>query len=469
MTARITFYGGAGTVTGANFLFDTGTQKILIDCGTIERENVSDTANSDPFAYDPSSIDALIVTHAHADHIGRIPKLVHDGFKGVIYSTTPTKELAAAMFADALTIMHEEDKRSGRVVLYERADVDRALSLWETYGYHEAFDLGDVCIEFLDAGHILGSAMIRVTRLRPDSAKAPTGKQGFGGQERSILFTGDLGNSPEPLLNDTESPEGTTYLVMESVYGDRLHADRGQRQKMLQNMVLDARNRSSTLLIPSFSIERTQILLYELNAMVEKGKLDPVDVYFDAPLAIEVTDIYRKYKDWLNPAVSEHFEKGDDPFSFKNLKLRPHVEQSDAIHSARNPKVIIAGAGMAAGGRVRLHLKCYAPDQNTVILFVGYQVPGSLGRRIEDGEKTVHIDGEYVKVRAHIASITGYSGHKDRDALLDFVESSGESLQEVFVTMGEPKSSMFLAQRIRDFLGVEALVPQIGESFELSF
>ena len=482
MTARFIACGGAGTVTGANFLLDTGNnpstsfdkaqgkslgaRKILIDCGTIEREYASDTVNSAPFAYDPSGIDELIVTHAHADHIGRIPKLVRDGFHGVIHSTAPTKDLAEIMFEDALNIMHEDAKRRGGVVLYEKSDVERALSLWKTHEYHEVFGLGDLTIELLDAGHILGSAMVRVTRLR----------QGSGGQERSILFTGDLGNSPEPLLNDAESPEGVSYLVMESVYGDRVHADRERRQKILRDMVLDARNRSSVLLIPSFSIERTQLLLFELNNMVEQGTLDMIRVYLDAPLAIRTTAVYRKYQHLLNPAVREHFAKGDDPFNFKNLQLTWHSEESDAIHTAPNPKVIIAGAGMAAGGRIRAHLKRYASDPNAVILFVGYQVPGSLGRRIEDGAKKVQIDGEYVKIRAHIVSITGYSGHKDRDALLDFVESSGESLpagrhglEKVFVTMGEPKASMFLAQRIGDFLGVEALVPEVGQSFELSF
>ncbi len=471
MGARITFYGGAGTVTGANFLLDTGPKpsargadgsadhssetndlgkKILIDCGILQREKVCDAANSASFSYDVKTIDALIVTHAHADHIGRIPRLVRDGFKGPIYSTVATKDLAALMFEDAISIMRGESIYHGCSLLYEKEDADQALSLWQGHEYHEPFKIGDVSIEFRDAGHILGSAMVKCSR---------------GG--KVLLFTGDLGNSPEPLLNDTESPAGTNYLVVESVYGDRVHENREGRQEMLRNAVLDARNRNATLLIPSFSLERTQILLFELNSMVERGKLDPIHVYLDAPLAIEITKIYRKYQKLLNPAVREHFAHGDDPFIFKNLKLTPHIKESDAIHDAPNPKIIIAGAGMAAGGRIRSHLKRYAPDPHTVILFVGYQAPGSLGRRIMDGEKRVEIDGEYVKVRAGIASITGYSGHKDRDALLEFVEQAGESLEKVFVTMGEPHSSLFLAQRIRDFLGVDAVVPQSGESFDI--
>ncbi len=452
MTAKITFYGGVGTVTGANFLLDTGSQKILVDCGIVQRENVCDAANSLPFPYDPKTIDALIVTHAHADHIGRIPKLVRDGFRGPIHSTAATKDLASLMFDDAIGIMRYEAAHHGCALLYEKEDGELARSLWRGHEYHEPFTIGDISIEFLDAGHILGSAMVRIKR-----------------GSKSILFTGDLGNSPEPLLNDTELPEGTNYLVMESVYGDRLHEHKEARQHLLRDAVLDARNRNSTLLIPSFSLERTQILLYELNSMVERGKLDPVQVYLDSPLAIEVTAIYRSYQKLFNPEVRKHFAHGDDPFIFKNLKLTPHIETSNTIHDAPNPKIIIAGAGMAAGGRIRSHLKRYAPDPHAVILFVGYQAPGSLGRRILEGDTKVDIDGAYVNVRAGIGSITGYSGHADRDQLLTFVENAGETLERVFVTMGEPRSSLFLAQRIQDFLGVDAVVPEQGQSCDIDW
>ena len=438
-------------MTGANFLLDTGSNKILIDCGILQREQVCDTANGAPFPYDVKAIDALVVTHAHADHIGRIPKLVRDGFRGSIYSTVATKDLAVLMFEDALGIMQREVERHGCEILYERADVERTFSLWHTEEYHERFEIGDAAVEFLDAGHILGSALIKLTR-----------------NKRTIIFTGDIGNSPEPLLQDTESPEGTNYLVMESVYGDRVHEERSLRREHLRGFVEDVRVRRGTLLIPSFSIERTQMLLFELNTMIEEGLIKPISVYLDAPLGIEVTEIFRKYKNILNLAAREHFVHGD-PFSFRSLTLTRHSGESHAIHKTPNPKIIIAGAGMSGGGRIRAHEKYYLGDKHATLLFVGYQVPGSLGRRIQDGEKKVEIDGVRTSVRAHIETLSGYSGHADREQLLTFVENAGEGLERVFVTMGEPSASLFLAQRIRDFLGVESVVPESGQSFEIDW
>jgi metallo-beta-lactamase family protein len=210
-------------------------------------------------------------------------------------------------------------------------------------------------------------------------------------------------------------------------------------------------------------------LLYELNAMIEEGIMQPISVYLDAPLAIQITEVFRKHKNLLNPKAQEHFAHSGDPFSFKNLTLTSHMKESSAIHKAPNPKVIIAGAGMSHGGRIRSHEKYYLGDKHATLLFVGYQTPGSLGRRIQDGEKRVEIDGEHVRIYAHIASLSGYSGHADRDQLLDFADSAGDSIERIFVTMGEPRSSLFLAQRIQDFLGIDAVVPQVGESYDIEW
>lgn len=450
MKSTLTFYGGAGAVMGANFLLDTGTKRIVVDCGVLEQEHACGGENFAPFPYDLGSIDAVIVTHAHADHIGRIPKLVKDGYKGPIYSTPATKDLAALMFDDAINVMKDHNEREGCDILYEKEDVQASLSRWEVVDYHEPFPIGDAVIEFSDAGHVLGSACIRITR---------------GG--KSIVFSGDVGNSPEPLLRNTELPLEADYLLVESVYGDRLHEGRDERREILRAAIEDVRARKGTLLIPSFSLERTQVLLYELNGMVEDGSMAEIPVFLDSPLAVRVTEVFRRYKELLNPDARAHFERGDDPFSFPGLKITPHTGDSRRIHREPDPKVIIAGAGMSAGGRIRDHEREYLPHKDATVLFVGYQAPGSLGRRIQDGEKRVIIDGEHIRVRASTMSLTGYSGHADRDQLLSFVEGAGERLQKVFVTMGEPKSSMFFAQRVKDFLGVEALVPKRGDSFEL--
>jgi metallo-beta-lactamase family protein len=241
------------------------------------------------------------------------------------------------------------------------------------------------------------------------------------------------------------------------------------RQDMLKTAIEDTRQRGGTLLIPSFSIERTQVLLFELNEMMEKKEIEPISVYLDAPLAIRVTGVFEKYKDELNQAAREEFAHGRDPFAFPSLLKTPSVSDSRKIHDMPDPKVIIAGAGMSSGGRIRAHEKRYLSDKKASVLLVGYQAPGSLGRRIEDGQKEITIEGEKVRVQATIKSLSGYSGHADRDQLLSFVEGAGDTLQKVFVVMGEPKASSFLAQRIKEYLGVEALTPAKDDSVAIDW
>ena len=454
---KLTFYGGTGTVTGANFLVENSSDneklKILIDCGIMQGTSLSDSFNRDPFPYDPEEVNFLLVTHAHMDHIGRIPKLVKDGFKGRIISTPPTKDLAVVLFDDALSILDAKARKTGISAPYDKHDVEHALDLWETVEYHQTFGLGNgVSMYMRDSGHILGSAMIEIN----------------DGKIKSI-FTGDLGNSPSLLLKDTEEIKDANYIIMESVYGDRNHEPKEARRNMLREIIRNIITGKKLLIIPAFSLERTQMLLYEMNGFFENHELSQIPVFLDSPLAIKITKIYQKYCSYLNETVCKEINEGDDVFDFPRLKSTALSRDSQKIDLTQNPKIIIAGSGMSSGGRIVQHEKDHVGDMNAVILMVGYQAVGTLGRQLEDGVKVVKIHGEDIQVRAQIVKIEGYSSHKDSDHLTEFVETANQSgqLKKVFAVMGEPKSSLFLVQKLRDELGVNAEYPEYGESADL--
>lgn len=450
---QIFFHGGTGEVTGANFLGVTDQGQFLVDCGMVQGGEEYDMKNWEDFPYDVSAVDVLFVTHAHQDHIGRIPKLIRDGFRGKIYSTAPTKDLSAIMLEDALSIMEQDAHRLQQEPLYTKEDIQTALSLWKTVLYHNVTEfLPGWSFEFKDAGHVLGSAMIRISH-----------------HDTSILFTGDLGNSPNVVLPDSEVVDDVDYVVMESVYGDRNHEHRDDRTKLLERAIEDIAYRKGTLVIPSFSLERTQELLFELNEFIEHGRVPKISVYLDSPLAIQVTEQYRHYHEFLNTALRERFKKGDDPFSFPHLYYTPTSDDSKEINTAHSPKIIIAGSGMMNGGRVLHHALRYLPDEKSMILFVGYQAAGTLGRIISDGAHKVRIFGNEVPVRAEIRHISGYSGHAGSDELVTFIEQKKPRVKKVFCVMGETKSALFLVQRLRDYLGVSATAPQSGDSVILEF
>jgi metallo-beta-lactamase family protein len=457
----ILFATGVGTVTGANFLLETpaGT-KILIDCGMVQGEKVAGEENRERFPYDLASVHALVVTHAHLDHVGRIPKLVKEGYKGPIYSTPQTKELAELVLTDVAGILAEEARREGRDPIYTLNDVPGVFPQWKTVEYHTPTQIApDVSIFLKEAGHILGSSMIEVTLKDQKGTK--------------ILFTGDLGNSPAPLLRDTEPVGDVDYMVMESCYGDRNHENRETRAEELEGIIKAALARGGTLVIPAFSIDRTQVLLYELNNMVEKGRLPSVPIFVDSPMGIKATDIYRSNIDLFNDAAKAQIRGGDDIFKFPRLEFTMTQGDSQGIDHMKGAKIILAGSGMSVGGRIISHEAHYLPDPKSTIMLVGYQSPGSLGRALADGVKSVHIHGEDIAVRAHIETMYGYSAHKDSDHLVEFVATAGDDagkhkLKQVFVAMGEPGASMHLAQRLNDELGVKAMMPERLKTYELN-
>jgi metallo-beta-lactamase family protein len=447
----LTFCGGTGTVTGANFLLEGEGKKFLIDCGLMQNQKLADDSNWEPFIYDPKTIDILFITHAHIDHIGRIPKLIHEGFKGKIISTPATKAVAEFMLLDTVNILGRNDEHDLSKI-YTKDNVQKALALWEGIEYHQRFNVDHgFRFSYRDAGHILGSGMLEVW---------------YNGKK--IVFTGDLGNSPSPLLKDSEVITDADFLVMESVYGDRIHEHRNERKKLLEAAIEDNYNRKGTLVVPTFSLERTQELLFEINDLVENKRVPAMPIFLDSPLAIKLTSVYRKFENYFNETALKMIGKGDDIFNFPGLRLTLETEESKEILHTENPKIVIAGSGMSNGGRIVHHERNYLPDSKNTLLLTGYQSLGTLGRTIEDGAKTVRINGEEVPVRARIAKISGYSGHKDSNALIDFVESTANTVKKVFVVMGEPKSALYLVQKLRDNLGVQAVAPEFGDKVEIT-
>ncbi len=462
--AKLSFYGGVETVTGANFLLEIPTAekslKILVDCGLVQGKDFAENLNRSEFPYNPAEIDFLLVTHSHIDHIGRIPKLVKDGFKGRIISTAVTRDIAELLLADTVRILDTEARHHGVLPIFSASDLPPTFALWETVSYHEKFNLNnEVSLYLKDAGHILGSTMIEISKVNKEA-----------NQTRKIVFTGDLGNSPSLLLRDTEEITDANYLVMESVYGDRNHESKDDRKNKLQKNIEDCVKNKRTLIIPAFSVERSQMIIYELNEIFENNIIrERIPVFLDSPLAIKVTEIYKKYQEFFNDKAKADISAGDDIFNFPGLRFIVQSGESKLIQQIPGPKIIIAGSGMSVGGRVILHENHYVSNPNAAILFVGYQSAGSLGRKLKDGAKTVDIFGEKKIVRAKIDSISGYSSHKDSDHLLEFVAKAAESdsLAKVFCVMGEPKSAMALVQKIRDNIGVEAIYPEFNQTVEI--
>lgn len=456
MALRLTAHGGAGKVTGSNFLIEGENGKVLVDCGIEQGADFCMECIYGPFSFDVASIDALVVTHAHLDHVGRIPKLVKDGFKGKIYMTPPTRDLAALILIDSVKILAEEANKRGVEPLYAAEDVEAAFSMVEELDYHVEKEIAPGMSAYLrNVGHILGSASVRI-------------KDSDGS---SVALTGDIGNSPSPLLPDWEPIPDADAILMESVYGDRLHPKHEDRVSVLRKVLKEGIERGGTILIPAFSLERTQLMLYEISNFFSAGELPKVPVFLDSPLAIKVTAVYEKWGDkYFKPEAEEEMKREKSLFAFPFLKHTPSREQSEEIGLVHGPKIIIAGAGMSHGGRIGGWETKYLPDPKTTLLIVGYQAPGSPGRRLQDRESKVRLNGEWVKVRAHVETVHGWSAHADRDELLKFAEAAlkEKRTKAIFAAIGEPAAERFLAQRIHDYLGARAIVPELGQTWEIT-
>jgi len=450
---KVQFFGAVRRVTGSNFLLKTKSKKILIDCGLFQGSSAERGKNQEPFAYSPAKIDALLVTHSHIDHIGRIPKLVKEGFFGTIYSTKPVKEFAKIFLEDTLHLLKQEYKEKNWPLIWDEEDLKRTIELWQTLDYHQPFNIGDAKIEFYDAGHILGSAIIKIIE-----------------EGKTIIFSGDLGNPPVPLLVPTETVENVDYIVTESTYGDRIHEDVTQRKLKLERTIEDVDAQDGILLIPAFAMERTQELLFEINDLVEHHRIREIPIFVDSPLAIKATEIFKKFEDYFNKKTKYIIASGDDIFDFPGLKITRTTQQSKAINKVSPPKVIIAGSGMSTGGRILHHEKLYLSDPKTTILFIGFQVKGTLGRAIKEKQKTIRILGEEIKVNAQIKEIAAYSAHADQNKLLQWIgntKQQSKQLKKIFIVHGELDPATALSKRIEKELEIETLIPEEGEEVTL--
>ena len=453
MALRLTLHGGADTVTGSNFLVEGAKGKLLVDCGIEQGRDYSEREAYAPFPYDVPSVDALVITHAHLDHVGRAPKLIKEGFKGKVYATGPTLDLMEAILRDSADILAMNAREHGLPPLYTDEEVDALLARCVALPYHKEMEVAPGLSVYLrDTGHILGSASVRI---KDESGAA-------------LAITGDIGNSPSPLLPDAEPVQDASVVLMESVYGDRANPEKAHRVDKLQQVLSKAVARGGTILIPSFSIERTQLMLYEISHLFASGKVPEVPVFLDSPLAIKVTRIYERWgKDYLKHEVQDELAAHRNLFSFPFLKMTSSRQESDAIAQVEGPKIIIAGAGMSHGGRIGRWEQRYLPDPSTTLVMVGYQAPGSPGRRLQDGSKKVFINKREVKVRATVESLHGWSGHADRDRLVAYAKEC-TGAKAFIVGIGEPSSARFLAQRIHEFLGKKAYAAIEGESFEIT-
>ncbi len=447
---KLIFYGGVREVTGANYLLESGGEKILIDCGLRQGTRLCEKKNWEPFSYNPREIGAVFITHSHIDHIGLLPKLYKDGFRGRVFSTSPCRDFSELLLYDSQHVLSLEAKEAKRQVLYGEGDIKGLMKLWEGVNYHKNISIGGLKVVFYNAGHILGSSFILVEE-----------------NSKRIVFSGDLGNSPAPIIGGKDSLPRADYCLVESVYGDRVHENLEGSRVVIEDMIEDVAKSKGVLMIPAFAMERTQQILFEISQLTKEGRVPQIPVFIDSPLAIRLTEVYKKYRSYFSKKIIGSVKPNMALLDFPGLKKTLTTEESKSINNFPSPKVIIAGSGMMHAGRIQHHLKRYLPDPNSLLFIVGYQAEGSLGRRIFDGAKKVKIHGEMVPVRCRIRAIGGYSAHADQPQLLQWLKLQRGVLKKVFVVQGEESASTALVSKIRDELAIEAEIPVLKKKYNL--
>ena len=472
---KITFLGATKIVTGSNFLVEAAGKKFLVDCGLYQGKAELEEQNYREFDYNPAEIDFMLLTHAHIDHSGRIPKLYNDGFKGPIYAHKATCDLCQIMLPDSGHIqeMEAEWKNKKRIrkgqptrgPLYTAEDALKCMEIFVPVKYDEIIQVSEnIYVRFNDAGHMLGSSTIEIWAKED-------------GKETKAVFSGDLGNNDIPLLSEPTMIDKCDYLVMESTYGSRLHIRNDQKAELFLKIVSETIDNGGTVVIPSFAVGRTQEILYEINKIKENRHdeeflreyrtLMKVPVYVDSPLAISATQVFKENMDLFEDEVKEEMERGNNPLEFPGLKFTQTADESKALNESDEPSIIISASGMCDVGRIKHHLKHNIWNPKSTILFVGYQAPGTLGYEIVNGAKKVTIFGEEFAVNARIEYIEGYSGHADQEWLMNFVYSFYNKPKHIFLVHGEEESQEVLRNKILENTGIGVTIPEYGETYQL--
>ena len=471
---KITFLGATRTVTGSNILVETKHKKFLMDCGLYQGQQKEIMLNSDEFLFNPNEIDFVLLSHAHIDHSGRLPKLFVDGFRGPIYATKATCDLCEIMLPDSGYIQESEiewlnrkRRREGKhplPPLYTYNDAIDSLALFERVQYDEMFQIDhDIRVRFRDAGHMLGSSIIEVW-VNED------------GEEKKIVFTGDLGNNDIPLLREPTMIDEADVLIMESTYGNRVHEEKTSKAKEFLNIVSTTLERGGNVIIPSFAVGRTQEILYEIQKNKQnddeefRREFDEImnaKVYVDSPLATSATEVFLKNLDCLDEEVQADIREGNRPLDFNGLRFTQSVDESKELNATANQSIIISASGMCEVGRIKHHLKHNLWRNDSTILFVGYQAVGTLGRKIVDGAKTVKIFGEEIGINADIRYIEAFSGHADKNGLLRFVDSFKTKPKQIYLVHGDEEAQFHLADELDNKYGIPVEIPSRGDVYEI--
>lgn len=462
---RLTFYGAARTVTGSMYLVETNGRRILLDCGLYQGKREEAFRRNRHFPFDPATITDVVLSHAHIDHSGNLPTLVRKGFSGTIHATHATRDLCAVMLLDSARIQEKDvefvNRRRTRTgeppfnPLYSTADAERTIDRFRGYDYHQAFEIGDVSVQYSDAGHILGSASVALTFNRD-------------GTRKRLAFSGDVGRKNLPILRDPEPLEDVDWLICESTYGNRLHHPATEVEERVATVVRETYRRRGKIVVPAFSVGRTQEIVYTLHRLADAGRIPRLPIFVDSPLAANATDVFRKHPECYDEEALAFLHEGNDPFGFKQLQYTRTVEESMSLNGRTDPMVIISASGMCEHGRILHHLRNTIDNNRNTIMIVGFQADHTLGKKLVDRVPEVRIFGDVHQLRADVVVINAFSGHADYRELAEWYEPVGRGLAATYLVHGNQDACFAMAEHLKEYTRGELVVPTDGQSVALN-